>query len=66
MPVPSNPIDRRQVLKALAAIPVIVSPLGVPRRADRSASSTAAPTPAGTDAGHQPPSRGHHHLIGVL
>ncbi|WP_426504571.1 hypothetical protein ACPPVO_44465 [Dactylosporangium sp. McL0621] len=65
MPVPTNPIGRRQVLKALAAIPVLAGPLSVPGRPERPASADAT-DPAVADAGHRPPPRHRQALIGVL
>ncbi|MFI5915776.1 hypothetical protein [Dactylosporangium sp. NPDC051541] len=65
MPVPNNPIDRRQVLKALAAIPVLASPLTGPARDERSTSSGSANT-ALPGAAHRPSAHAGHGLIGVL
>jgi hypothetical protein len=64
MPVPGNPIDRRQVLKALAAIPVLASPLNVPQRQRRPRSSDAQAAPASDVRRRQPHAR--QALIGVL
>jgi hypothetical protein len=64
MPVPINPIGRRQVLKALAAIPVLGTPLNLAPRHEPPASSDAVHA-VEPDARHRPP-HAHRALIGVL
>jgi hypothetical protein len=64
MPAHDNPIGRRTVLKALAAAPILVSPL--------TAGSTGRDAPADHRRGHAPrsplgaPALAHETLIGVL
>lgn len=69
MTLPTSPLDRRQVLKALAAAPILASALGTLERNGRPASSTPAtptrPSQQSALLSQQSP-HGHRHLIGVL
>ena len=64
MPVHDNPIDRRTVLKALAATPILASPLtaGPPGRGEAAdhRRTHASRSPIGE------PALAHETLIGVL
>jgi hypothetical protein len=65
MPMPGNPIGRRQVLRALAVVPVLASPLNRPVRQERPASPGATDA-AVSDAHLRRSPDARQALIGVL